>query len=451
MRHLRPHNSAVRQSGSQAEPRLSPDFWKLWAGQAISALGSSFTGFALPLLVYNLTGSALNLAYSTAAHFIPYLLLGLFIGAWSDRVDRKRLMIWTDVGRAVAIATIPILASFERLEVWWIYVVIFINSTLSIAFDASKFAAVPSLVNKDDLVTANGRIQASYSVMTILGPLLAGVMVALVPIYDLLVIDALSFGVSTLSLVMIKASFNAPGKSRGTSIRQDVVEGLRYVFGHPVLRNISLMMAMVNFAGTTIYAQRVLYAKEQLRANDSEIAIMAAAGSAGVILLSLVAGRLRKRLPFSKVALGALMASGIATIGMALTSSYWVAVLIYALFSGLGVMFNINTNSLRQAIAPNHMLGRVLTIAGVLAWSANPLGAYIGGLAIERTQNVALVFGVIGAITIIIPVCFLFTPLGRAEQYLPKSETNKDAVQNAPPEHGSEETRKLDEKARIAG
>jgi MFS family permease len=448
MRHFRPRNSAVRESGSQAEHSLSPDFWKLWAGQAISALGSSFTGFALPLLVYNLTGSALNLAYSTAAHFIPYLLFGVFIGAWSDRVDRKRLMIWTDVGRAVAIATIPLLATFGRLEVWWIYVVIFTNSILFIAFDAAKFAAVPSLVSKEDLVTANGRIQASYSVMTILGPLLAGVLVALLPIYDLLVIDALSFGVSTLSLLMIKASFNAPGKSRGTSIRQDVVEGLRYVFGHPVLRNISLMMAMVNFAGTTIYAQRVLYAKEQLGANDSEIAIMAAAGSAGVILLSLMAGKLRKRLPFSKVALGALMASGLATIGMALTNSYWVAVLIYALFSGLGVMFNINTNSLRQAIAPNYMLGRVLTIAGVLAWSANPVGAYIGGLAIERTQNVGLVFAVIGVITIIIPVCFLFTPLGRAEQYLPKSE---DAAQSAPHEHGSEETRRLDKKAKIAG
>jgi MFS family permease len=404
------------------EHKLSSNFWLLWTGQAISALGSSFTGFALPLLVYTLTGSALNLAYATAAHFIPYLLFGLFIGAWSDRTDRKRLMIWTDVGRALTIASVPLLATFGMLDVWWLYVVLFINSLFSIAFDAAKFAAVASLVDKDDLVTANGRIQASYSTMTIIGPLLAGVLVAVMPIYDLLVVDALSFAVSTASLVMITAAFNAPGKPRGTSIRQDVAEGLRYVFGHPVLRNISIMMALVNFAGTTVYAQRVLYAKEQLGASDSEVAILAAAGSFGVIVLSLVAGKLRKRLPFSRVALGALMASGLATIGLAFTTWYWLGLVIWSLFSGLGIMFNINTNSLRQAIAPNHMLGRVVTIAGVLAWSANPVGAFIGGLLIERTQNVGLVFAGIGVITVIIPVLFAFGPLGRAEQYLPQNK-----------------------------
>ncbi|HEX8599371.1 MAG TPA: MFS transporter [Chloroflexia bacterium] len=401
------------------EHKLSPDFWKLWIGQAISALGSSFTGFALPLLVYNLTGSALNLAYATAAHFVPYLLFGLLIGAWSDRTDRKRLMVWTDIGRGVLIATVPLLATLNMLDVLWIYVVLFVNSIFAIAFDAAKFAAVPSLVDKDDLVTANGRIQASYSTMTILGPLLAGLLVAVMPIYELLVIDALSFVVSTASLLLIRGAFNAPGKHRGTSMRQDVVEGLRYVFGHPVLRNISIMMALVNFAGVTIYSQRVLYAKEQLGASDPEVAILAAAGSFGVIVLSLVAGRLRKRLPFSKVALGALMASGLATIGLAFTTYYWLGVALWALFSGLGIMFNINTNSLRQAIAPNHMLGRVVTIAGVIAWSANPVGAFVGGLIIERTQNnVGLVFAGIGVVTVIIPVLFAFGPLGHAEKYL---------------------------------
>lgn len=413
--------------------KLSTNFWLLWTGQAISALGSSFTGFALPLLVYNLTGSAIYLAYATAAHFIPYLMFGLFIGAWSDRTDRKRLMIWTDVGRALGIASVPLLATLGMLEVWWIFVVLFVNSLFSIAFDAAKFAAVASLVDKDELVTANGRIQASYSTMTILGPLAAGVLVAVMPIYDLLVIDAMSYVVSTVSLIMITAAFNAPGKPRGTSIRQDVVEGLRYVFGHPVLRNISIMMALVNFAGTTVYAQRVLYAKEQLSASDSEVALLAAAGSFGVIVLSLIAGKLRKRLPFSKVALGALMASGLATIGLAFTTWYWLGLLIWSLFSGLGIMFNINTNSLRQAIAPNHMLGRVVTIAGVLAWSANPLGAFVGGWLIERTQNVGLVYGGIGVLTVLIPVLFAFGPLGHAERYLPQNNPDEQPASQPPP------------------
>jgi MFS family permease len=181
------------------------------------------------------------------------------------------------------------------------------------------------------------------------------------------------------------------------------------------------MMAMVNFVGITVYAQQVLYAKEQLGADDSQVAIMRAAGSLGVIVLALVAGKLRKRLSFSRVALGALMLSGLMTIAMSLTTNYWVALVFVALFSGLGIMFNINTNSLRQAIAPNHMLGRVVTIAGVLAWSANPVGAYVGGIMIERTQNVGMVFAGIGILTVVIPLLFAFGPLGHAEKYLPQN------------------------------
>src|SRR5258708_21703382 len=102
--------------------RLSNELWKFWLGQTISNLGTSFTQFALPLLVFKLTGSALNLAITTAATFLPYLLFGLVIGAWVDRVDRKKLMIATDIARAAVIASIPLLASMDRLSVEWIYV-----------------------------------------------------------------------------------------------------------------------------------------------------------------------------------------------------------------------------------------------------------------------------------------------------------------------------------------
>ena len=101
--------------------RLSGDFWKFWTGQTISNLGSSFTFFALPLLVFKLTGSAVDLAITTAAYFLPYLLFGLVIGAYVDRVDRKRMMIAVDIGRAAVIASIPAFAAADALSVWWIY------------------------------------------------------------------------------------------------------------------------------------------------------------------------------------------------------------------------------------------------------------------------------------------------------------------------------------------
>src|SRR6266576_5122318 len=107
--------------------RLNSDFWKYWTGQTISNLGSSITLFALPLLVYKLTGSALNLGIATAATFLPYLLFGLILGAWTDRVDRKRMMIGTDIGRALIVASIPFLFALGLLTVWWIYIVAFIH------------------------------------------------------------------------------------------------------------------------------------------------------------------------------------------------------------------------------------------------------------------------------------------------------------------------------------
>ena len=402
--------------------KFNSDFWKYWTGQTISNLGSSITLFALPLLVYKLSGSALDLGFAAAATFLPYLLFGLILGAWADRVNRKRMMIGTDIGRALIVASIPLLFAFGLLAIWWIYIVAFIHATLTICFQAGEFAAIPSLVNQDDLVTANGRIQASYSGAGIIGPLLAGVLVTLVPLTELLLFDAVSFLASSFSLTLIRISFNKGEKRAPTSIRSDVAEGLRYVFSNPVLRNISIMMALVNFVGSTTYDQLIFFAKVRLQATDLQASLLYSAGSLGVVILALAAGPLRKHWSFSTVALGALMLEGILTVVFSLMRMYWAAVVLWTLIGGLGILFNINTSSLRQTIVPNHLLGRVVSIASVLAWSAIPLGSLLGGFAISWTQNVALVYGVIGVLIFLIPFVFSFTALGHADKYIPKQK-----------------------------
>ena len=404
--------------------RLAPDFWKFLVGQTVSSLGSSFTVFALPLLVFKLTGSALSLAYVTAAEFLPYLLFGLIIGAGVDRVDRRRLMIFVDTVQALVIFTIPLLAVLDLLSLWWVYVVGFVSSTLWVCFNTAEFAALPSLVSKDDLVAANGRIQASYSAATVAGPLLAGLLMALVPVYTVLVLDAFSFLVSVLCLTLIRSSFNAdgPGRRESGSLRRDIGEGLRCVLGHPVLRSVAIMMALVNCVGFTVYAQLVLFAKERLGATDSQVGFLYAAGSVGMIVLALAADPLRRRLPFSKVALGTLMLGGVAIVALASTRWYWGALVLWALIWGLVILVQINSNSLWQAIVPDRLLGRVQGVISVLSWSAIPLGAFVGGVAIEQTQQVALVYGAIGAAIFLIGLLFSFTALGRAEQYLPAQQ-----------------------------
>ena len=415
--------TSVSMSVPPKKSRLGADFWKFWTGQTISNLGSSITLFALPLLVFKLTHSALNLGIATAADMLPYPLFGLLLGAMTDRVNRKRMMILTDVGRAVVVASIPLAFALNIGSVWWIYGVGFLQSTLTICFEAGQFAAIPSLVGRDDIVTANGRIQASYSAASVLGPFLAGLLVALLPVSNLMLFDAASFLVSSASLALVRTSFNHnDGERERKNIFRDVVEGLRYVLKHPVLRNISMMMCLVNFIATTSGAQLVLFAHNQLAASNEQIAWLYSASAVGVVVLALLAGPLRKRWSFSRVALGALMCEGVLLAIFSQLHWYWIALPLWGVAGGCGILFNINTGSLRQTIVPNHMLGRVLSIASVLAWSAIPLGALLGGYTIQRTRNVALVYFAIGALTFLIPLIFSFTALGHADRYLPKKE-----------------------------
>jgi MFS family permease len=416
---------------------LSLDFWKFWTGQTISNLGSAFTQWAVPLLVFKLTHSAVNLGIATAAAFLPYLLFGLPLGAWMDRVDRKRAMIALDSLNAIVILSVPLVATYGHLTVWWIYVVTFIASTVAIAFQAGEFAAIPSLVSTDDLVTANGRIQATYSAAQVAGPLLAGLLVAFMSIQWVMAFDAASFAISAASLALIRRSFNVAADDDAkapASILGDVKEGLRYVIGHPVLRNISLMMALINFVGATTFTQLVLFARDRLNVGPTGVGVLFAAGSAGVVVTGLLAGRLRKRFSFTALAMTSLMLMGALEIVFAGMTSFAPALLLWAGASGLGILFNINTASLRQAIVPNYMLARIMSIAAVLAWSAIPAGALIGGWVVKATGNVALVYGVIGILNICIAAFFrFFTALGDAQRYVDERHAEEEA-ERAPAE-----------------
>ncbi len=385
----------------------------------------------MPLLVFQLTHSALNLGVAMAATFLPYLLFGLLLGAWMDRVDRKRAMIALDSINALVILSIPLIAQFGHLTVWWIYAVTFIQSTVFIAFSAGEFAAIPSLVSTDDLVTANGRIQATYSAAQVAGPLLAGALISFLPLVWVMAFDAGSFALSALTLALIRGSFNVVSEEpkEATTILHDVREGLRYVLAHPVLRNISVMMALINFVQATTYAELVLFASERLDASRFQIGILFAAGSAGVVVTGLLAGRLRKRFSFTALAMTSLMLMGGCTVAFAAMRWYWPAVAFWGASGGLGILFNINTGSLRQAIVPNQLLSRVLSIAGVLAWSAIPAGALVGGWVISATDNVAAVYGTIGILTICIAAFFrFFTALGDAQRYVDERKTEEERI-----------------------
>jgi MFS family permease len=335
------------------------------------------------------------------------------------------------------IFSIPLVAQLGDLNVWLIYAVAFVQSTIFIAFSAGEFAAIPSLVSTEDLVTANGRIQATYSAAQVAGPLLAGVLISFLPLAWVMAFDAGSFAISALSLSLIHGSFNVVSDEpkEATTILNDVRDGLRYVLGHPVLRNISAMMALINFANAGIFAELVLFATERLDASKFQIGVLFAAGSAGVVVTGLLAGRLRQRFSFTALAMTSLMLMGACIVVFAGMRWYWAALPVWAAQSGLGILFNINTGSLRQAIVPNYLLSRVMSIASVLAWSAIPAGALVAGWAVSATGNVAAVYGVIGILTICIAAFFrFFTALGDAQHYVDERQAQEAAEAAGAPE-----------------
>jgi predicted branched-subunit amino acid permease len=399
------------------------DFRLYWAGETISSLGSSFTLLALPLLVYRLTGSALNLGLSTAAETLPYLLLGLLIGAWVDRLDRKRLMIVIDLLQALTIATIPVVYALGVLSVWWMYGVGFVSATLKIGFESGQFAAIPHMVNQDNLDAANGRIQASFSLAQMLGPVLAGALLFILPLPTLLLLDAASFLISAGALRLIRTRFNTTASSENKSIRQEVGEGLRYVLKSPPLRAMVYMTLLLNPILITTTTQLVLLASVAYHAGNQQISLFYAAGSLGVVLFSLLAGPLRTRWPFSRVAMGSLLLMGGLLLGLGFTPWYPLAVVVWGLSQGTEMLFNINTRSLCQAIVPDQLLGRVMSVLLVLAYAVIPLGALGGGILLQQTgvTHVAQVYAAIGLLIVLVALAFSLTALGHAERYLPAS------------------------------
>ncbi|HZO72839.1 MAG TPA: MFS transporter [Ktedonobacteraceae bacterium] len=405
-------------SSLESEAQLNSDFWKFWTGQTISTLGSSFTNFALPLLIFKLTGSALNLALTVTVTVLPYLLFGLIVGAWVDNVDRKRLMVITDLVRALVIASIQLVFVVGYLSVWWIYVVAFITSTLTIGFDAANFAAIPALVQQEKIVIANGRLQAGYSTAKVFGPLLAGLLILILPLPELLLIDAASFLISAGSLVLIHKSFNAASNEerKQMNITQVIGEGLRYLLSHPIFRSLTLLLLLVNFILPTSSVQLVLFAKQWFSASDTQIGLLYAGGGLGTVVFSLIAGRLRDRWSFGILISGSLMIEGLLTLVPSMTHWYLILLLTWILRSGADVLFVINTYSLAQITVPNQLLGRVITFIRVLTWSTASLGALLGGFAIEQTKNIALVYAVVGLLIFTIALAFFFTPLGHPER-----------------------------------
>jgi MFS family permease len=410
----------AERTGTPDSLRFGTDFSTFWVGQAISNFGTGITTFALPLIIYKLTGSATLLAVANALTYLPFLLFGLFLGALLDRVDRKRFMIVANTCRGLLIGSIALLFFLHLLSVGAVLAVIFAMATLNAGFLPAQIAAIPSLVEPKDVVRANGRMQATISAAWILAPAMVAALITVMPVQIVVLFDAFAYFCSVASLLLVRRKFNAPpGQAARASMLREVGEGLRYVFAHPVLRPVSLMTALFVLVDTTTIAEIVYFAKSHFHVGDSQAGFFYTATGVGLLAASLSAARVKRRFPFGKVVLTTGLVKGFFLVLMGLTPWYWTALVLWGLSDGATMLYSINTMSLRQLIVPAPLMGRVIGLGSVLSWSLIPLGSLLGAVAIGAIGNIAIFYSLTGVLHLAVALPFFFSTLARAERYVP--------------------------------
>ncbi len=429
-----------------ATPRQSLNrdtgFLRLWAAETISHFGSSITGIALPFVAITLLGAGpLEVAVLNLADFLPFLLIGLLAGALVDRLPRRAVLIGGDLGRAALILTIPIAYLAGLLTLTQLIVVGFSVGVLTVFFDVAYQAYLPSLIGRKDLVEGNSKLEFSRSAAGLLGPGLGGLLVEVLRAPVAMLVDAASFLVSALFLATIKDRATAtdstlretaqkgegqPQKPVHGAMRREIAEGLRFVFGHPVLRTIGAATATSNLFSSIGGAAFMLFAINDLTMSPALIGAAFSLGSVGGLVASLVAGPLGRRFGVGRVivvtvALGGPFefAVGLGSAGADVINLLLIAAAGFAM-GGSGTIYNINQVSLRQAITPEAMSGRMNATMRWFVWGTMPIGSIIGGI-IGETLGVraAILIGGAGASLAFIPL--LFGPVWRINE-MPTTE-----------------------------
>jgi MFS family permease len=372
------------------------------------------------------------------ADFLPFLLIGLIAGVLVDRFPRRAILIGGDLGRALLIATIPLAYIAGVLTLAQLMLVGFAIGVLTVFFDVAYQAYLPSLIRREDLVEGNSKLELSRSGAGLLGPGLAGLLIDLLRAPVAMLIDALSFALSALLHFSIRERTPEQNLHAGEqtaessavtprgSMRTEIAEGLRFVFGHPALRTIGSATATSNLFSSISGAAFMIFAINELKMSPALIGLAFSLGSLGGLTAALVAEPLSKRFGVGRVIVLTVAIGGPfeAAIAFASPGADLLNVILVALvgftMGGGGTIYNINQVSLRQALTPAAMAGRMNATMRWFVWGTIPIGSLIGGIIGETLGlRAAILVGGVGATLAFIPL--LFGPVWRIKE-MPTTE-----------------------------
>ena len=374
-------------------------FARLWVAHVTSGAGTAITNVALPLAAVLVLGATpTQMGLLAAAGSLPNLLFGLLAGVWIDRVRRKPILIWADIGRALLLVTIPVAAWLGQLSFLQIWLVTFAAGTLTVFFQISAISVLPALVEKRQLVEANSKLSTSDAVIAIAGPAAAGGLVQLFSAPRAILVDAVSYLFSALALGGVAEEEpqpasqpdrdDAPEAVHGTraaavSIGREVGEGVFELLRTPLLRALTITSSLGMLAGSISAAVQMLFLVNQLHFTPSIIGIVAACSGIGSLAGAMLAGRAARHLQAGRTLLlgkllwivGALLLATADLIGREIASAGVAQALV-----GLGsTLYFVNQLSLRQAITSVRLLGRVTAARRFVLFGVATVGAFVGG------------------------------------------------------------------------
>jgi MFS family permease len=364
-----------------------PAFVRLWAGQTISQFGTQVSLLALPLLaIVVLQAEPYQVGLLTAVEFLPFLLIGLPAGVWVDRLRRRPILIAADLARAAALVSIPVAHVLGVLSLPQLFLVAFGMGVLTVFFDVAYHAYLPGIIDRDQLIEGNSKLEMSASGAAIAGPGLAGALVQLVTAPVAIAVDAVSYVASALFVLWIRApepATTAAAAEARPSMRAEVAEGLRFVLRNPYIRSVLVSATIMNLFSSMGGAVLLIYAVRELRLDPGTLGVILALGNVGVLAGAVFASRFRSRLGAGPALIWSLIGSGLGYLLIPLTSVGPIiplAVAGLAIATFFGIIFNINQLSLRQAVTPDRLRGRMTATVRFVAWSTLPFGSVVGGV-----------------------------------------------------------------------
>lgn len=396
-----------------------PDFLKLLVGQGVSEIGSVATRTALPIAaVVALGAGPLEMGILVGSSSIALISVGLAAGAWVDRLPRRPVMIAADLGRALVIATIPVAAVAGFLRIELLYLVAFASAALGAFFDAAYRAYPPVVVPRERLVEANSALSGASNVAELTGPSLAGAMVQILSAPFALLIDALSFLVSAISLGLIRTKEPParPVEEREPLLRE-IAAGLGYLARQRTLRVIALSAFVGSFFGNFFASLYTLYAIAELGITPLVLGAIISAGGVGGLVAVMVAGPLARRFGIGPTIVAAEVVSATIALLIPVAGGPWAALFLFVpqlIGDGIATIAVINAITLRQTLVPQRMLGRVNATMNVLLDGVAPIGAVLGAVIAEAAGIrvavwVAVLGGIAGAFLMLVPSPLLRT------------------------------------------